>query len=210
MNNLAQHVEDSLSKANNDDSGLTDEILDIEGMSGRKTRHFYNNLCSAPDVRYLEIGTWKGSTFCSAMYNNNITCLGIDNWSLFGGPKEEFLQNFNKFRGDNNAAFIEKSCWEVDVSAIGKFNIYMYDGKHTKNSQYQALNYYLPCLDDEFIFIVDDWNEGRVQHGTLDSIKDNNLDITYRKEIFSDRNPGAQRSDNAWHNGIGIFILQFS
>ena len=124
MNNLAQHVEDSLSKADNYESGLTDETLDIEGMSGRKTRHFYNNLCAASDVRYLEIGTWKGSTFCAAMYNNNITCLGVDNWSLFGGPKEEFLQNFNKFKGDNNAAFIEKSCWEADTAAIGKFNIY--------------------------------------------------------------------------------------
>lgn len=33
------------------------------------------------DVRYLEIGTWKGSSICSEMSNNKITCTVIDNWS---------------------------------------------------------------------------------------------------------------------------------
>ena len=29
----------------------------MEGMSGKKPRHFYNNVCSMNDARYLEIGT---------------------------------------------------------------------------------------------------------------------------------------------------------
>lgn len=32
----------------------------MDGMSGIKTRHFYNNLLNYYDARYLEIGTWKG------------------------------------------------------------------------------------------------------------------------------------------------------
>ena len=31
---------------------------------------------------------------------------------------------YNEFKGKNKATFIEKNCWEVDVSTIGKFNIY--------------------------------------------------------------------------------------
>ena len=43
------------------------------------------------EARYLEIGTWKGSSICSAMCNNKMTCVAIDNRSEFGGTKKEFL-----------------------------------------------------------------------------------------------------------------------
>ena len=49
------------------------------------------------EARYLEIGTWKGSSICSAMCNNKITCVAIDNWSEFGGPKNIFLENYYSF-----------------------------------------------------------------------------------------------------------------
>ena len=44
-----------------------------------KKQDIYNNICSMKDARYLEIGTWKGSSICSAMCNNKMTCLAIDN-----------------------------------------------------------------------------------------------------------------------------------
>jgi hypothetical protein len=201
---LIKHIENSLEKTNNYNSKITKEILNIHGMSGKKTRHFYNNICSMDDSRYLEIGTWKGSSLCSAMCNNKITCTAIDNWSEFGGPKKEFLKNFNKFKGENNATFIEKNCWSVDVTKLGKFNIYMYDGNHKRISHFKALNRYLPCLDNEFIYLVDDWNCKRVRDGTLKSIKKNNLEILYQKEIYTPSNNCA----NDWHNGISIFVLK--
>ena len=178
----------------------------MDGMSGKKTRHFYNNICSMKEARYLEIGTWKGSSICSAMCNNKITCLAIDNWSQFGGAKNKniFLENFNKFKGENNATFIEKNCWDIDVSTLGKFNIYMYDGNHSETSHFQALNHYLPCLDDEFIYLVDDWNHPPVRTGTISSIKENKIEILYQKEIFTPSN----NSKNDWHNGICIFVLK--
>ena len=43
---------------------------------------------------------------------------------------------------------------------------------HTEKSHFQALNHYLPCLDDEFIYLVDDWNWQRVKDGTNQAIKE--------------------------------------
>jgi hypothetical protein len=206
MGSLVYHIELSLRKTDEHNSKLTrvNEILKMEGMSGQKTRHFYNNICSMADARYLEIGTWKGSSLCSAMYGNKMTCVAVDNWSEFNGPKEEFMYNFNKFKGDNNATFIEKNCWDINPTTIGKFNIYMYDGNHTTTSHFQALSHYLPCLDNEFIYLVDDWNWENVRNGTMDSIKKNNLRILYQKWIHtSDNHPR-----NDWHNGISIFVLR--
>lgn len=217
MSSLIKHVEEMLSLADNYKSNVTPEILNMDGMSGKKTRHFYNNICSMKDTRYLEIGTWKGSSICSAMCNNSMNCVAIDNWSEFGGPKNEFLKNFNKFKGENNATFIEKDCWDIDVSKLGKFNVYMYDGNHTETSHFQALNHYISCLDDEFIYLVDDWNWKKVRDGTINSIKDNRCEILYQKEILTNGGvcpewgpgPGDRAGkDGDWHNGISIFILK--
>ena len=107
-------------------SKIDNRIKEIDGMTGLKTRHFYNNLLTLEDSKYLEIGTWKGSSVCSAMCGNSSKILCIDNWSEFGGPKEEFLINFEKYKGENQAIYIESDCFNIDVNSIGKFNIYMY------------------------------------------------------------------------------------
>ncbi|MCJ2134786.1 hypothetical protein MKK69_12070 [Methylobacterium sp. J-026] len=70
---------------------LSDPVLLMEGMSGKKYRIFINNLLSSlPDARYLEIGTWAGSTVCAAMYGNKAKVTCVDNWSLFGGASRPF------------------------------------------------------------------------------------------------------------------------
>jgi hypothetical protein len=92
-------VETAFQNAENNISKITNDIINMEGMSGTKTRHFYNNLLNIEDARYLEIGTWKGSSVCSAMCKNKANVVCIDNWSEFGGHKAEFLVNFEKFKG---------------------------------------------------------------------------------------------------------------
>lgn len=204
-------VENAFRNAEDNHSKITEDIIQMDGMSGTKTRHFYNNLLNTDDARYLEIGTWKGSSVCSAMCGNNATVVCIDNWSEFGGPKTEFLTNFDKFKGENNATFIESDCYKVDVSSLPKFNIYMYDGNHTHDSHYKALLHYYDCLDDVFIFIVDDWNWNDVRDGTLNSIKQLNLQILYEKEIRltwdNSVTPEPQLS-KTWWNGIYVAILK--
>ena len=204
-------IETSFQNAENNISKITNDIINMEGMSGTKTRHFYNNLLNTEDARYLEIGTWKGSSVCSAMCKNKAKVICIDNWSEFGGPKSEFLVNFEKFKGDNDAAFIENDCYNIDVSILPKFNIYMYDGNHTNESHYKALLHYYNCLDDVFIFIVDDWNWKDVRDGTIDSIKKLNLKVLYEKEVRltwdNSHTPNPQAKDT-WWNGIYIAILQ--
>jgi len=208
---LKQHIETAFEMAENKRSKITDELIQMEGMTGTKTRHFYNNLLNRPDARYLEIGTWKGSSVCSAMCGNRARVLCIDNWSEFGGPKEDFLRNFNKYKGDNTANFIESDCYKVDTTKLPKFNIYLYDGNHTKDSHYNALVHYYNCLDDIFIFIVDDWNWQAVRDGTYDSFKKLNLTRLYEKEIRltqDDSHTPQPLASETWHNGIYVAILQ--
>jgi len=211
MESYKKLIETSFQNAENNISKINNEIIAMKGMTGTKTRHFYNNLLNIEDARYLEIGTWKGSSVCSAMYKNKAKVVCIDNWSEFGGPKNEFLQNFEKYKGENDASFIEKDCYQVDVTALPKFNIYMYDGNHSNDSHYKALLHYYDCLDDIFIFIVDDWNWIDVRDGTMSSIRKLKLKILYEKEIRltwdNSVTPEPELSQN-WWNGIYVAILQ--
>lgn len=59
MERYKQIIENAFENAEKNISKINDEILHIDGMSGKKTRHFYNNLLNIEDARYLEIGTWK-------------------------------------------------------------------------------------------------------------------------------------------------------
>ena len=67
----------------------------MEGLSGRKYRSLINNLVEKIEKpSYLEIGSWLGSTACSAAFKNDFKITCIDNWS------QHFLKNFqtpNKF-----------------------------------------------------------------------------------------------------------------
>jgi hypothetical protein len=146
------------------------------------------------------------------MCNNIATVVCIDNWSEFGGPKSEFLINFEKFKGVNNAKFIEDDCYNVDVSTLPKFNMYMYDGNHTTDSHCKALVHYYDCLDDIFVFIVDDWNWPYVRNGTYESFKRLNLKVHYAKEIKTTNDdthpPFGSEPQQRWHNGIYVAILE--
>lgn len=209
-----EHVKKSMVNARHDVSRITPEILSMSGMSGSKTRHFYNNIMSMKDARYLEIGTYKGSSVCSAMCNNTADVICIDNWSEFGGPKAEFMMNFEKFKGKNNARFIEADCFSLDTSTLPKFNVYMYDGSHDEDSHFNALAHFIYCMDDEFIFIVDDWNWENVRKGTLDSFQKLNLNVMYETEIrttFDNSHPPMGSSiQQMWHNGMFVAVIRKS
>jgi hypothetical protein len=211
METYKNHINNCFQKAENNISKITDDIINLDGMTGTKTRHFYNNVLSMDDARYLEIGTWKGSSVCSAMFGNKAKVVCIDNWSEFGGPKQEFLSNFNKYKGENDATFIENDCFKVDISSLPKFNVYMYDGNHSDESHFKALTHYYDCLDDTFILIVDDWNWKGVRDGTKNAIEKLNLKVLHKIEIrltYNDSHTPINIAKTTWWNGIYVAILQ--
>jgi hypothetical protein len=210
VNYYISHINQAFFNADNYISKINQDILQLDGMSGRKTRHFYNNLLNIDDARYLEIGTWKGSSLCSALFNNSVEAICIDNWSEFGGPKEEFLNNLQKFNLTDKVKYIEADSFSIDVTKLPKFNIYLYDGDHSSTAQRMALTYYYPCLDDIFIFIVDDWNWPEVREGTMNAINELKLKIVYQKEIrltFDNKHSPLSLAMETWWNGICVFVL---
>lgn len=210
-------VKESLDKALNYESQLTETVLNMQGMSGKKYRHFINNVVSSiSDARYLEVGSWKGSTLCAAVFNNNITAYAIDDWSTDGGPKDEFNKNVERCIAESsddfdiNVNFEENDYRKVNYSEIGKYNIFLYDGLHEEQDQYDGIVLPYNTLDDVFILIVDDWNWDGPRDGTNKAIEELKLEVLYSVEIDStdDYNQGRSFQGSDWHNGYFIGVLK--
>ncbi|MEX0595294.1 MAG: hypothetical protein WD512_02260, partial [Candidatus Paceibacterota bacterium] len=208
INYLVSHVQNSIVKADNGISKLSSEVLNIHGMSSAKVRHLLNNLCNKENTRYFEVRVWKGSTWISALYGNrdNIDdAVAIDNWSRFGGPREEFFENCKKFLPNYAYRVYSENSFSIDLksSFILPMNVYFYDGDHSALSQEMALTYFDDILDDVFILIVDDWNREEVKRGTIQGIQKLNYQVAYQIEL-----PGLKINDDVnWWNGLYVAVI---
>jgi hypothetical protein len=213
-NPLVANVSDAFSRSLSGQGQVPEEILSMKGMSGRKYRLFINNLVRATeDPRYLEVGTWAGSTLLSATNGNTVRATAIDNWSQFGGPKNVFFDNLKKFQTPRaKVEFIEKDFRQVDFRSLGKFNIYMFDGPHAEQDQYDGIVQAREAFADEFVLIIDDWNWHQVRKGTFAAIAELKAALLFALEIrtsLDNSHPsGGAQSD--WHNGYFIAVLKQS
>lgn len=181
------------------------KILLLEGMSSEKNRHLLNNICSLRNITYLEIGTWKGSTFISSNYLNKIKSYAMDDWSLFNGPENIFKENCQKYIKQNNYTFFNTNAFQFDKSIIPeKINVFFYDGSHTYDSQYTAFVYYNGLFSDVFICIVDDFNMNDAQKGTFDAFKKLNYTVLYENHLPARYNGDCQQ----WWNGFYIAVIK--
>jgi hypothetical protein len=214
LEQLINHAKSSVDNANNNISKLTSDILSMDGMSGNKTRHLYNNICSLKNANYLEIGTWKGSSFISSFYNNDINPIVIDNWVEFNGPKDEFISNVNRLCPNKDFNFIEKDCFKVtddEIKSIyDSIDIYLFDGAHDYESHRKAITYYKHLFSKYIIIIIDDFRSdtpawSNVKKGTYDGIEESGLIIRHSEEIITHQESSGRYE---YWNGFGLFVCE--
>jgi len=200
---LVRHVQNAWRRADALESKLSLDVLELEGMSGTKTRHLYNNLCDFAGCRYLEVGCWKGSSTIASLYNNEAHALVIDNWAEFGGPRAEFLANIEKHIGPGRVKMIERDCFDVFPHLEnGAFNVYLYDGHHSEECQKRAIVEAASKLKNPAVVIVDDWNEEHIRRGTEEGFLESGLRVAWTRELITQ----GVESDGYW-NGIAVFVV---
>jgi Methyltransferase domain len=205
-------LEQAFDKARAGIGGPADHVRAIEGMSGQKYRTFINALIGAlPDARYLEVGSYAGSTAASALFGNKVRVLCIDNWSEFDGPKEQFLVNLKSVQTpDVDFRYIENDFRRVDYSAIGRFNVYLFDGPHTEQDQYDGVRMAMPALEKCFVLIIDDWNWVAPRLGTYRAIRDTGCSILCSIEVRTttdNSHPPEKGGKSDWHNGYFFGVV---
>lgn len=208
------HVKTCLYWARQNKSKITQRILtELEGMTGKKTRHFYNNLCSLPDARYLEIGAWKGSSSISALYMNpHCKATIIDNWSEFNGNPQDLINNiWNYIPHAVDYKYINEDCFTLTKPLPTTFNIYLYDGAHDAEAQRKGITEFYKYLDQTSIIVVDDWNHLPTQEGTRQGLKEVGAKILFQEEILlttdGSHTPFHIAREDFW-NGMAVFVIE--
>jgi len=215
-----KHIDDSVKWGELEVSKLTLDILNIHGITSNKVKCLLNNICNIDGANYLEIGVFRGSTFCSAIYGNNITATGIDNWSSpylmpsgvsqkmnfylrdkSNDPKEEFLSNVKKYGNVEKLNVYRANYLDFDYSTIGPLDIIFYDGETKYYDQYTTIKNLIPYMSNNCILIIDDWNWQK--EGATKALEDSNAFITYQKNLYTN----GEDSKDFW-NGIGIFLIE--
>lgn len=150
---------------------------------------------------YLNVGTWYGFTYFAGLVGNpDKLCIGVDNFSLFNGPRDPFMHQFYLIRSMHHH-FCEMDYVEyfqqIHTAPIG---CYLVDGPHDYHNQLLGLELAAPYLADGCIIIVDDTNWPEPRQATLDFI--NKYPGKY--ELLLDRSTSRNFHPTYW-NGIMVF-----
>ncbi len=112
-----------------------------------------------PGQAYLNIGVWHGYSLLAGMLGNaGRRCIGVDNFSEFGNPRDKFLWRFNRRKSAYHEFFDVDWRTYLAHEHRGPIGVFFYDGAHDYDSQYQALILAEPFMAPGGFIIVDDTN----------------------------------------------------
>lgn len=153
---------------------------------------------------FVNVGVWHGFTLFSAMVNNpDKVCVGIDNFSEFGGPRAAFLQGFEQKRSANHFFHDMDYREYFQMKHTGKIGVYLYDGEHSYNNQLEGLQVAEPFFADNCLVFVDDTNCDDPRQATLDFIKQSSR----KYEVIFDAKTCQNCHPTFWN---GLMVLQQS
>jgi hypothetical protein len=152
----------------------------------------------APGESFVNVGVWHGFTLLSGMAGNrDRACVGIDNFSQFGGPKAEFLARFERFRSPQHHFYDMDYRDYFATVHRGAIGFYLYDGEHSYTNQLEGLRAAEPFFAPNCVVMVDDTNTAEPRAATAEFVRTSR----HRFETILD----ATTCDNqhpTWWNGV--------
>lgn len=155
-----------------------------------------------PDQAFVNVGVWHGFSLLAGMAGHGDTrCVGIDNFSEFGGPKQEFLARFAGARGPQHE-FHEMDYREYFAKVHrGPIGLYIYDGDHAYAHQLTGLEIAEPFLAPGCIVLVDDTNTP----GPAQATRDFMAARPGRYRLLFDRRTYCNQHPTLWN---GLMVLE--
>jgi len=151
---------------------------------------------------FVNVGVWHGFTFLSGLSGNpEKRGIGVDNFSEFGVPRQEFLKDFDKYKSPNHC-FYEMDYVDYFRNVHeGPIGFYIYDGSHDYENQLRGLQLAEPFFARNCIILIDDTNWPEPRQSTFDFISQS----AYKYRVLLDKTTYANLHPTLWN---GIIILQ--
>ena len=154
----------------------------------------------APGLAYLNIGVWHGFSLLAGMVGHaEKTCIGVDNFGQFGGPRDYFLRAFQAARGPAHHFHEADYRDYLTRNHRGELGVYFFDGPHTFEDQLDGLRLAEPFFSRSCIVIVDDTNEDPARRATEQFLAAS----PYAYRVVADYRT-ACNAHPTWWNGVTI------
>ncbi len=170
---LIESLATSLPEGGHDSRSILSEISSVPRMSTFAIAAIINKSVKEMNEghAFLNVGVWNGFTFLAGLAGNpHKICIGVDNFSGFGGPRSAFLQRFARFSSQHHHFFdidFRHYMEHVHRTPIG---VYFYDGAHDYASQFDGLELAAPFFAKNCLIMVDDTNRPSPRKATIDFI----------------------------------------
>jgi len=206
-----EQIDLAIERAIQRQSKLTPEAFQVPMLGSLQIRHLLNNLGALAE-NYLEHGVHKGGSFCSTICNNQlVNAIAVDSFEsdltnkvdpaepIFLSFVEKHLHpgtTFKLFKSDSFA--LDPSQIEVPI------DLYYFDGDHSYESQRKALTHFKDSMDEEFIYVVDDYMLEEVRTGTQDGIEEAGYQKLYERELVT----SSEYDNESWWRGFYVALLK--
>lgn len=211
-------------------SVLPQSILDLEeGYSSGCSRHLFNSLHRNMPFqhRYLEVGTWMGTTLAASLYGNpNTVALGVEPWYkyTFKTAGVEYANNSYercKARIDSvipadgmhgqytlvDSFAMDLSCAKIVEKAGGKIDVFLDRGK---DDYPHVLSHVWDALGDVFVLLCETWNHDPVRLLTWQTIVNKGGYVHHMVELRTTLNGDIE--DNAipqtFKTGLFVAVIE--
>ncbi|HXG05386.1 MAG TPA: class I SAM-dependent methyltransferase [Candidatus Binatia bacterium] len=155
-----------------------------------------------PDRVFVNVGVWHGFTLLAGMAGNpDRVCIGVDNFSEFGGPREAFLARFHALRSPRHRFYdldYRDYFAHVHSEPIG---VYLYDGDHAYQHQLEGLRLAEPYFAPGTRVFIDDTNADDPRRATLDFVAGSR----WAWRMIFDRRTAQNGHPTLWN---GLMILE--
>lgn len=153
------------------------------------------------DEIFVNVGVWHGYTFLAGMVGNpDKRCTGVDNFSQFGGPRDDFLRRFKALKSEHHYFHDMDYKDYFSKTHQGPIGFYIYDGGHEYEDQLKGLEMAEPYFSDRCIVLVDDTNWPDPRQATLDFIAES----ANRYRVLLDISTHSNCHPTVW-NGVLVF-----
>ena len=179
-------------------------LLDVPRMSTMAIGAVLNRaVASMPQGQaFVNAGTWHGYTLLAAMAGNpDAICVGIDDFSEFGGPREEFGARFEAARSERHSFYdMDYRDYLAEIHD-GPIGVYLYDGADSYEAEFEALVAAEPFFADGCLVMADDTNRSHRRQAMLDFSEQSRDDYS----LVLDVRTGANRHPTFWN---GTLVLR--
>jgi hypothetical protein len=151
--------------------------------------------------RFVNVGVWCGFTYFAGLVGNTEkSCVGVDNFSEFGSPRDLFLQRFDAHRSASHRFYeMDFADYFRDVHRA-PIGFYIYDGSHDYASQLEGLRAAEPFFAPGCVVLVDDTNWNAPRQAALDFVAQSR----YEYRTLLDATTRENLHPTLW-NGLMIF-----